>query len=232
MESALETAYTSSGDPGFLVLGARGIGPREIEQALIALLDAGFPSEALRVDPAMPDRISALIARLREKFDDYAAIAGGDLLSGGSVTTDTAKLLDALRATLNEEPPSDRAGLVQFVEEIREGLTDRLRNRLKDWRKGKFNKGEAAALGDRAERLSSCVGELLLNFVHVISIDLDLLDAGRSALEAPLAAAEAQLRAAGVLTFSALLGEVRSLFRGRPDVAARIRAGIDQLLVD
>ena len=66
----------------------------------------------------------------------------------------------------------------------------------------------------------------------MISIDLDLLDAARSALEAPLAAAEAQLRAAGVLTFSALLGEVRLLLRGRPDVAARIRAGIDQLLVD
>jgi len=75
MEAALETAYANSGDPGFLTLGARGIGPREIEQALIALLDAGFPSEALRVDPATPDHISALIARLREKFDDYAAIA-------------------------------------------------------------------------------------------------------------------------------------------------------------
>jgi ATP-dependent helicase/nuclease subunit A len=232
MEAALETAYASSGDPGFLALGARGIGPREIEQALIALLDAGFPSEALRVDPAKPDRVAALIARLREQLDDYAAIAGGDLLSGGSVTTDTAKFLDALRARLSEEPPSDRADLAQFVEEVREGFTDRLRNRLNDWRKGKFNKGERAALGGRAESLSRRVGELLLSLVHVISIDLDLLDTARHALEAPLAAAEVQLRAAGVLTFSALLGEVRSLLRGRPDVTARIRAGIDQLLVD
>ncbi len=232
MEAALESAYASPGDPGFLALAARGIGPREIEQALIALLDAGFPAEALRVDPATPDRISALIARLREQLENYAAIAGGDLLSGGSVTTDTAKLLDELRATLNEEPPSDRAGFVQFVEQLRERLTDRLRKRLKEWRTGKFNKGEAAALGDRAERLSARVGELLLNLDHVISIDLDLLDAARRALAAPLAAAEARLRAAGVLTFSALLGEVRLLLRGRPDVAARIRAGIDQLLVD
>ena len=232
MEAALESAYVSSGDPGFLALGARGIGPREIEQALIALLDAGFPSEALRVDPATPDRISALIARLREQLEDYAAIASGDLLRGGSVTIDTAELLDELRATLNEGPPSDRAGFVQFVGQLRERLTGRLRKRLKEWKKGKFNKGEAAALGDRAEQLSARVSELLLNFEHVISIDLDLLDAARSALAAPLAAAEAQLRAAGVLTFSALLGEVRSLLRGRPDVAARIRAGIDQLLVD
>jgi ATP-dependent helicase/nuclease subunit A len=232
MEAALENAYASSGNPGFLALAARGIGPREIEQALIALLNAGFPSEALRVDPATPDRISALIARLREQLDDFAAMTGGDLSSGGSVTTDTAGLLGALRATLNERPPSDRAGFVQFVGGLRDRLTDRLRNRLKDWRKGKFNKGEAAALGDRIERLSARIGELLLNFDHVISIDLDLLDAARSALEAPLAAAETQLRAAGVLTFSALLGEVRRLLRDRPDVAARIRAGIDQLLVD
>ena len=232
MEAALETAYASAGDPGFLALAARGIGPREIEQALIALLDAGLPSEALRVDPATPDRISALIARLREQLDDFAAIADGDLSSGGSVATDTSEFLDALRARLNEGPPSEREEFAQFVGALRERLTDRLRERLKEWRKGKFNKGEAAALGDRAERLSARAGELLLNLDHVISIDLDLLDAARSALEAPLAAAETQLRAAGALTFSALLGEVRLLLRERPDVAARIRAGIDQLLVD
>ncbi len=232
MEAALGTAYASSGNPGFLALAARGIGPREIEQALIALLNAGLPSEALRVDPATPDRISALIARLRERLDDFAAIVGGDLSSGGSVTTDTADLLADLRASLIEEPPSDRAGFEQFVEGLRERLTDRLRGRLKNWRNEKFNKGEGAALGDRAERLSVVAGELLLNLDHLTSIDLDLLDAARSALEAPLAAAETQLRAAGVLTFSALLGEVRRLLRDRPDVAARIRAGIDQLLVD
>jgi ATP-dependent helicase/nuclease subunit A len=232
MEVALETAYARSGDPGFLALASRGIGPREIEQALIALLDAGFPSEAMRVDPATPDRISPLVARLREQLDDYAAIVGGDLLSGGSVTTDTSELLDALRATLADNPPSDRASFAQFVGELRERLTDRLLNRLNDWRRGKFNKGEAAALGDRTERLSARMSVLLLSFEHVTSIDLDLLDAARGALEAPLAAAEAQLRAAGVLTFSGLLGEARSLLRGRPDVAARIRTGIDQLLVD
>jgi len=232
MEAALEVAYVGSGDPGLLALAARGIGPREIEQALIALLEAGLPSEALRADPATPDRISALIARFREQLDGYATIAGGDLLGGGSVTTDTAKFLDAVRVTLNEEPPSDRADFVQFVEALRERLTDRLRKRLKDWRNGNFNKGESAALGDRAGQFSARVGELLLHFDHVISIDLDLLDVARSALEAPLAAAESQLRGAGVLSFSALLGEVRSLLRGRPDVAARIRSGIDQLLVD
>jgi ATP-dependent exoDNAse (exonuclease V) beta subunit len=232
MEAALESAYTRSGDPGFLALAAHGLGPREIEQALIALLDAGLPSQALGVDPATPDRISALIARLREPLDDCAAIAGGGLLSGGSVTTDTAELLDALRAELNEEPPLDRAGFAQFSGQLRDRLTSRLRKRLKDWRNGKFNKGEAAAIGDRADEFSSRIGELLLILEHVISIDLDLLDAARSALAAPLAAAEAHLRAAGALTFSALLGEVRLLLRGRPDVAARIRAGIDQLLVD
>jgi len=232
MEASLESAYTNSGAPGFLALAARGFGPREIEQALIALLDAGFPSQTLGADPATPDRIAALIVRLCEQVEGYAAIAGGDLLTGGSVTIDTAEFLDWLRATLNEEPPSDRADFAEFVGRLRERLTDRLRGRLKKWRKGDFNKSETAAVGDRAEQLSACVGELLLHFEHVISIDLDLLDAARSALEAPLAAAEAQLRSAGVLTFSALLGEVRFLLRDRPDVAARIRAGIDQLLVD
>jgi hypothetical protein len=52
----------------------------------------------LRVDPATPDRISALIARVREQLDDFSEIASGDLLKGGSVTVDTAELLDAMRA--------------------------------------------------------------------------------------------------------------------------------------
>jgi len=232
MEVALESAYADPGDPGFLALAARGIGPREIEQALIALLDAGLPSEALRADPATPDRVAALTSRLRAQLDGYAAIAGRDLARGGSVTTDTADLLESLRVRLNEAPPSDRAGFMEFVGALREDLTDRIRKRLKDWHRERFNKGEAAALGDRAERLSALVGELLRVLDHAISIDLDLLDAARRVLVGPLAAAESQLRAAGILTFSALLAEVRSLLRGRPDVAARIRAGIDQLLVD
>ena len=152
MEAALESAYTRSGDPNFLTLAAGGVGPREIEQALIALLDAGFPSKALAVDPATPDRISALIARHCEQLEGYAAIADGDLLSGGRVTIDTAEFLDGLRATLNDEPPLDRAGFVRFVGQLRERLTDRLRNRLKMWRQGKFNQSETAALGDRAAR--------------------------------------------------------------------------------
>ncbi len=232
MEASLESAYTHSGHPGFIALAARGFGPREIEQALIALLDAGFPSQALAADPATPDRIAGLIERIREQLEVYAAIAGGDLVTGGRVTVATAVFLDALRSRLNEELPCDRAGFADFVAQLREGLTESLHKRLKEWKNGKFNQSETAALGDRAPRLAACVGDLLLIFEHVISIDLDLLDAARGALEPPLAAAEAQLRAAGVLTFSALLGEVRLLLRSRPDVAARIRAGIDQLLVD
>ncbi len=232
MEGALESAYENPGDPDFLALAARGIGPREIEEALSALLSAGVPSDALRVDPATPDRIAALIGRLREPLEEFAAVAGVDLLGVGGVATETAQALDDLRSALNERPPTDRIDLEPFLGQLRLRWTDRLLKRLDDWKRGKFTKGEAGALGDRAERLSARAGELLAVIDHVISIDLALLDAARSAIAPALAAAQAQLRSAGVLTFSALLTEVRSLLRERPDVAARIRAGIDQLLVD
>jgi ATP-dependent helicase/nuclease subunit A len=232
MELALESAYTDAGGRGFLALAGYGFGPREIEQALIALLEAGLPSRALGVDPATPDRISALVGRLREQLDETASIVGADLSSGGSVTTDTAALLDALRAESTAAPPLDRADFDRFVGKLRERLTDRLLGRLRDWRRGTFNKGEATALGGRAGRFSACVGELVPTLEHLISIDLDFLDTARDALAAPLAVAEAQLRAGGILTFTALLAEARSLLRDRPDVAAKIRADIDQLLVD
>jgi ATP-dependent helicase/nuclease subunit A len=232
MENVLEVAYQGPGDPDFLALAAHGIGPREIEEALIALLDAGFSSDELRADPATPDRIAALIARLHNSLEDFGLIASGDLLGVVGVGAETAQFIEEVRAVLNEQLPADRTHFEQFVAQLRDRWSDRLGKRLHDWRKGKFTKGEAGALGDRTERLPARAGELLLLFDHVISIDLALLDTARSAIAVPLATAEAQLRSAGALTFSALLGEVRSLLRDRPDVAARIRAGIDQLLID
>jgi len=232
MEAALETAYAAPGDADFLALATHGIGPREIEQASIALLEVGMPEQALRADPATPDRIAALTGRLRAPLEDFIAIGGAELSSGGSVAADTAKFLGDLRARLNAEPPADRMALAQFVGALRGDWTDRIRGRLQDWTRGKLNKSEAAALEARAEPLSACSGELVSVLDHMASIDLDRLDAARRAIAGPLAAAQSQLRAAGVLTFSALLAEVRSLLRERPDVAQRIRAGIDQLLVD
>jgi len=232
MEAQLETAYRDPGAPDFLALAARGFGPREIEQALIALSEAGLPAEALRADPATPDRIAALVARLRASLDDFAAIASETLSSVRGVAAETSELLDQLRARLIEAPPAGRAELAEFVGVLRERLTDSHRTRLQAWRRGAFNKGETSALGDRADPLRMRVGELLPALDHFSSIDLELLDAARRALAAPLGAAEAQLRSAGVLTFSALLAEVRRLLRTRPEVAARIRSGIDQLLVD
>jgi len=232
MEAALETVYANPGDVDFLALAAHGIGPPEIEQALIALLEAGMPAEALQTDPAASDRIRALIDRLREPLEGVVTSAGEDRSIGGSVATETLEYLGGLRAKLNDDPPADRTAFVQFAGSLRGHLTDRISKRIKEWAKGEFKKGEAAAFGDRVEQLSACAGELLRVLVHVTSIDLDLLDAARRALSAPLAAAQAQLRASGVLSFSALLGEARSLLRRRPHVAERIRAGIDQLLVD
>ncbi len=232
MEAALESSYAHSGDPGFLALAARGIGPREIEAELIELLDAGFPSEALRADPATADRIAALIDRLRDALEHFAAIDRGDLASVGGVATETAEFLEGLRAASRDCPPSSRSELTRFIEQQRARRTDRLRVRLDHWKRGDFNKGEQRAVGDRAEPIAARVRELLPLLDHALSIDLDGLDAARGALAAPLAAAEMQLRAAGALSFAALLRETRSLLRRRPDVAERIRSGIDQLLVD
>jgi len=232
MESALEVSYVQPGDPDFLALAARGIGPREIEAALIDLLDAGFSSEALRADPATPDRIAALIARLRGELEAFAAIGRGDLSSVGGVTSETAEFLEGLRSASSERPPANRAEFSMFVEQLKVRATDRVLARLDAWRRGSFTKGEARALGDRAESLAVRVRTLRSFLDHAISIDLDLLDAARGAIGRPLAAAEAQLRSAGVLSFAALLHDTRSLLRRRPEVAERIRAGIDQLLVD
>jgi ATP-dependent helicase/nuclease subunit A len=232
MEAALESAYADAGDSPHLVLAARGYGPREIEQAVIALLASGCSEEALRADPATPDRIAALVARLRSALENFQAIAGEDLQGVGGVAGVTALYLERALAAVVDRPFANRTDFESFVSQLREDGWDPPRGRLVKWRGGTFTKGESAALGDRTDLISARAEELIPLMDHVASIDLEGLDAARAAVAGPLAAADAQLRSAGVLTFSALLGEVRSLLRDRPEVAARIRAGIDQLLVD
>ncbi|HXV37561.1 MAG TPA: UvrD-helicase domain-containing protein, partial [Myxococcota bacterium] len=233
LESALESAYEGASRSAFLALAACGIGPRELESALAALLEAGVTSAELLADPATPDRVEALVERLRDSLARFRA-SGGDALSSvrSATSSQTAsRLADAL-ASLDAARPSDRAGLEAWIAGLAARWDEPHAKRLREWAKGTFNQGEQRALAERAQRLSACAAELALVLEHALALDLERLDALREALAAPLAAAHAQLRGSGVLTFSALLAETRALLRDRPDVARRIRAGIDQLLVD
>ncbi len=234
LERSLESAYTESGDPAFLGLAARGIGPRELEQELLALLDSGTPAVAFGVDPASPDRIVRLCDRFAsalESVDPWVA----ELTGRSGVTGTTAARIRETLEWLRSNTPDDRAGLQQLVGWLRENWPDNEKKRIADWGRGRFNKGETESIGidaceDPATRRSAAEVHRIL--AHVLEIDLELLELARGALTQLLSRTELLLRQRGVATFSALLRETRELLAGNERVASRIRAGIDQLLVD
>src|SRR5215207_9098983 len=57
VEACLREGYGDPGDPDLLALAARGFGPREVSEALTALVLAGLPAEVLEEDPLAPERV-------------------------------------------------------------------------------------------------------------------------------------------------------------------------------
>jgi len=234
LEERLPRAYAESGDPDYLALAERGFDPPQLEEQLLALLEAGVAAAALDDDPLAPARIAALGLRARGAVAGFRAAAGGvfDHLTRNRTAVAVAKLADEMSERLEQEPWADARALEAGAAWIAERWEGAPLERLKAWAKRTFKpteqevvEGREQAIAEHAERLASILG-------HLICLDLELLGLARRVLRELLAEVETRLRARGVATFSTLLTETRNLLLGREDVAARVRGRIDQLLVD
>src|SRR5215210_1644239 len=81
VEASLREGYGDPGDPDLLALAARGFGPREVSDALTALVQAGLPAEVLEEDPLAPERVGELRRRLVEACEGMHDLVG-PLLTG------------------------------------------------------------------------------------------------------------------------------------------------------
>jgi ATP-dependent helicase/nuclease subunit A len=234
LEARLPDAYREPGDPAFLGLAARRIGPSEIETELLALLAEGLPASALEVDPLSGEGIAALSDRLLHWLRAFRAAAGGQLQRATRVPTaiSTAECIDAAFERLQAEPLATRGQLEAFLAWLSQSGAPSATQRLAKWGRGDLAQGEAAVLGERAARLPEPAAALARLLSHLDSLDLEGLDCARGALRPLLAEVEAGMRARGAATFSDLLTRARQLLTGQPAVAARVRDRIDQLLVD
>ncbi|MBW1688133.1 MAG: UvrD-helicase domain-containing protein, partial [Deltaproteobacteria bacterium] len=235
LEERLPRAYAEGGDPDYPALAERGIDPPQLEEQLLALLEAGVTAAALQDDPLAPARVAALGRRARSAVAGFRAATGGcfhGVARSNRTAVAVAELVDEMSERLEQEPWADAETLAVGVAWIAERWEGGALKRLKEWAKGTFNKTEQAVVEGREEAIAEH-GELLAGIVrHLSTIDLELLGLARRVLRELLAEVEKRLRARGVATFSALLTETRDLLLRRQDVAARVRARIDQLLVD
>ncbi|HEV3457961.1 MAG TPA: UvrD-helicase domain-containing protein [Thermoanaerobaculia bacterium] len=261
VEAALQPGYGTPGDPHLLALAAQGCGPREVAEALAALVDGGMTAAALRRDPFAGDgwerlcrRLAAAVAGLHELL--APRLARGRLRNASEILSSLAAIA-ALRtfATLSggapeparsgaapEGPPSahaapvDRAAELAAIAGVRQlfaaALPPNLRKHLHGWGRGRLGRQEEERLGDVRAELAARAAALARLVDHLDDLDPERLRHGRLALAPLLAAVEDELRRRGIATFDALLRDARRLLAAHPEVRAQLRRGIDQLLVD
>ena len=233
VDAGLRQGYGTPGDPDLFILAVRGFGPQEIIEALIALAQAGLPSAALREDPFGPLPVRAFAERLAAACESVHSLLVPRLMGpAGRIRNARAAEsgLGVLIVRLHGKEPAPTIEILrEWVDEL---LPEKLTDHLRDWGKGKRSATEQALLGDVQALLTDCAGDLGRLLEHLRRVDPELLGAGRRALAPLLAQVERGLRAQGIATFDSLLTGAETLLARHPEVRARVRRGIDQLLVD
>jgi len=227
-------AASERDDPDLARLVERGVAAPQLEEMLVALLAAAVPPDAFAEDALAPDRVRAFALRLRDALEALAGALGCSLagLRGAPnsiAASDAVARAHALVAERGCEKPDELAALVAALVEIWE---PRSLERLQKWGRGGFGGREAAALGARADAVAQAAASLHALLSAALALDVEELARLQRVLASLLRTASGRLRAAGAESFDALLRKTRALLADRPEVAARARAGIDQLLVD
>ncbi len=234
LEAKLREAYADPGDPVLLGLAARGVTAPELETELRGLLQSATPPNLLAEDPFDAARVDALrreilagLERLCE-WGSGAAAGRGRTKAATELIAGATEACDRLRTMAGGGVP----GFEALQETVRGTVGPRL-GRLEEWANGILTSSEQHALGASAvTALPKLAAILHPRLDHLCALDAPTLDLARRALLPLLAEAEEALRARGIVSYDGLLRGAAQLLERNPDVAARERAQIDQLLVD
>ncbi len=234
VEACLARGYAAPGDPTLLALAERGYGPAEIETELLALLADGVPARALAGEPFSRERVAAWAAHLAGRLGAVTT-AGGECLrelDGVPTAASTVACIDDTTERLREFTGDEAGALEVLLDWLKTRWQEAEIKRLKAWGAGRLGVRERNALGARAERLQEPAEALAALLVHLKRVDVGLLEEARRVFAPLLREVEDRMRRRGAATFSMLLNEARDLLVGENGVARRVRARIDQLLVD
>ncbi len=234
VEAAVAEGYGDPGDPDLLALALEGFGPPELEAALAALLASGLAPGALAADPFAPEAIRAWLAWLDTSVSQFQQAAGGLLARTAQRSPGTHAALDAIEASrrLVAAGAADVEALDVLVGALREVWTDKLVDRLGRWSREDFGSMERKALGDAGAVAARAAAALRSAVVPATQLRPKRLTRARRVLGCLLETGRERMRARGELGYTDLLRGARDLLRDHPSVRARVRAELDQLLVD
>jgi ATP-dependent helicase/nuclease subunit A len=229
LEERLPLAFGDPPDARWRALAVAGVGPRDLEAALVALLGEGVAPEDFADPERAERRTRVFIVQLAEALAGFAALEGGRLvaLPRSPRVSASARALRAAGEAAREATALE--GLRGALEGI-EGW-DGVAKSLGEFARGEFGKTGGAALGDDADALAERAEALRPLLEHLERLDAARFADARSVLGELIEEVYGRLRARGVTTFGALLRGARDLLRD-PSVRRRVRAELRQLLVD
>jgi ATP-dependent helicase/nuclease subunit A len=234
VEAAVAEGYGDPGDPDLIALALDGFGPPELEAALAALLASGTLPRELAADPFSPEAIRSWLEDLDARLRDFRETAGGRLEGTAKKSGRTHETLDAIAATQRVVAggASDAASVECLSEALRKAWSDKCMARLRQWSRGDFGTSESAALGDASEGSPRSASALHRAIEHATQIRPKRLERARRVLSNLLAVGRERMRTRGEVGYMTLLRGARDLLRDHPEVRARARAELDQLLID
>ena len=235
VEAAVRKGYDEPGDPDLIALGVEGIGPPEIEEALVAFLREAVDARALAEAVFTPERIASFLEALRAALDRFAAADGGRLATTKKSASKTHEALRAIEAADHalSRCSADVGSFDALAEALREHWSKNALERLRDWGAPEgFNASETKTLGDAASTVAEAAAVLCAAVESAVGLRPLRLESARRVLCALLARAREKLRERGAIGYASLLREARDLLRDQPAVRARVRSDFDQLLVD
>ncbi len=221
-------------DADWLLLAARNFGPGAVTRAVTQLVVAGHRAEDLGHDPFPP----AVIERIdREMWETVRAFLGelrGPLETACKRTKKCGEVLGALDAALDgaREPVRDAAGLSTRAKETAALIDKSIRERVEEWSASELGKYMAEDVGEAGEAIRAHAAVLAPKLDRYVVLDPELEGAARRIVQRLLVDVRRRLVAAGTETFGDLLRDARDLLAGDRDLCARLRATLDQVLVD
>jgi len=234
IEAQLLSAYESEGESDLFQLALRGFTPANLEEALQVLLREGVaPSELAEL--LSPQALRAFCTGLRDALADFTTAEAGALqnLARSPAVRKLAAALAELHRRLATELPQDRAGLEALTKLCEQQIGERDRkDRLPKWSRADFGKAGLEALGEAAPQAAQAAGAVRRHLEWLAALDVELLLCGARALGGLLGEAQQLAMERGVQSYGALLRDASRLLQSSSDVAAQVRAGMDQLLVD
>ncbi len=244
--AALAAAFAERVAAFAALVGDRFAGARRAKTAValveavgalrLALTQAGRHCE----EPGPPQAGRATKQSSRSGEDGFVASPPARLLAVTEVADGSAGLSSPC---LRQDRRAVAGDLGGWVAEIGPGLVDlkgllaehlpaKLQKHLSDWGNGKLNGEETALAGEIAADLATAARDLAAVCSHIERSDEPVLRAACRVLAPLLSEVRQTMREDGVLAYADLLGRCRDLLVGHPEVAARERRAIDQLVVD